>query len=21
VILREWEVLETEHQRLGDWCT
>jgi hypothetical protein len=20
-ILREWEALETEHQRLGDWCT
>jgi hypothetical protein len=20
-IRREWEVLETEHQRLGDWCT
>jgi hypothetical protein len=20
-ILREWETLETEHQRLGDWCT
>jgi hypothetical protein len=18
---REWEALETEHQRLGDWCT
>jgi hypothetical protein len=21
VILREWEALETEHQRLGDWRT
>jgi hypothetical protein len=21
VILREWEALETEHQRLSDWCT
>jgi hypothetical protein len=21
VILREWEALETEHQRLGDSCT
>jgi chromosome segregation ATPase len=20
-ILREWEALETEHQRLSDWCT
>jgi hypothetical protein len=20
-IRREWEALETEHQRLGDWCT
>jgi uncharacterized protein (DUF3084 family) len=20
-ILREWEALETERQRLGDWCT
>jgi chromosome segregation ATPase len=20
-ILHEWEALETEHQRLGDWCT
>jgi chromosome segregation ATPase len=20
-ILREWKALETEHQRLGDWCT
>jgi hypothetical protein len=21
MILREWEALETEHQRLGDWRT
>ena len=21
MILREWEALETEHQRLSDWCT
>jgi hypothetical protein len=20
-ILLEWEALEAEHQRLGDWCT
>jgi hypothetical protein len=20
-IWREWEALEAEHQRLGDWCT